>query len=60
MCVELWVISVLEISHMFPLIAVDINELVYLYGSKRASIGIVTASVDGESQSSKEVMNYVL
>ena len=23
------------------------------------SIGLVTASVDGESQSSKEVMNYV-
>ena len=36
MCVELWVISVLEIGHMFPLIAVDINELLYLYGSKRA------------------------
>ena len=27
---------------------------------KGQSIGIVTASVDGESQSSKEVMNYVL
>ena len=25
-CVELWVISFLAISHMFPLIAVDINE----------------------------------
>ena len=34
-CVELWVISFLEISHMFPLIAVDINELSYLCGSKR-------------------------
>ena len=34
-CVELWVISVLEIGHVFPLIAVDINELAYLCGSKR-------------------------
>ena len=29
-CVELWVISLSEIGHMFPLIAVDINELSYL------------------------------
>ena len=28
--VELWVISILEISHAFPLIVVDINELAYL------------------------------
>ena len=27
---------------------------------KRQSIGLVTAIVDGESQLSKEVMNYVL
>ena len=27
--------------------------------AKGWSIGLVTASVDGESQSSKEVMNYV-
>ena len=27
---------------------------------KGQSLGIVTASVDGESQSSKEVMDYVL
>ena len=26
---------------------------------KEWSLGLVTASVDGESQSSKEVMNYV-
>ena len=26
---------------------------------KGQSIGLVTASVDGESQSSKEVMNYI-
>ena len=25
--VELWVISILDIGHMFPLIVVDINEL---------------------------------
>ena len=35
-CVELWVISVLEISCAFPLIAVDINELAYLCSTKRA------------------------
>ena len=34
--VELWVISFLEISLVFPLIAVDINELMYLCRSKRA------------------------
>ena len=34
-CVELWVIAFLEISHIFLLIAVDINELSYLYSSKR-------------------------
>ena len=44
-CVELRVISILEIGHVFPLIVVDTNE----------SIGLVTASVDGESQLSKEV-----
>ena len=27
---------------------------------KGLSIGLVTASVDGESQSSKEVMDYIL
>ena len=32
-CVEVWVISFLEIGHMFP---VDTNELLYLCGSKRA------------------------
>ena len=34
-CVELWVISLLEISHIFPLIVVDISELSYLCRSKR-------------------------
>ena len=34
--VELWVISLLEIGHKFPLIAVDINELLYLCRSERA------------------------
>ena len=34
-CVELCVISFLEIGHMFPLMAVDTNELFYLYRSKR-------------------------
>ena len=58
-CVELWVIPVLEISFIFPLIVLDINELSYLCGSKGQSIGLVTASVDGESQLPKEVMNYV-
>ena len=43
--VELWVISFLEISHMSPLIAVDINELSYLCRSKAQSIGLVTAIV---------------
>ena len=57
--VELWVISILEIGHMFPLIAVDINEVTYLCKIKGQSIGLVTASVDGESQLSKEVMNYI-
>ena len=57
--VELWVISVLEIGHAFPLIAVDINELTYLCGSKRTVYRPFTASVDGESQSSKEVTNYI-
>ena len=33
--VELWVISFLEIGHIFPLIVVDINELLYLCRSKR-------------------------
>ena len=59
-CVEFLVISLLEISHMFPLIAVDIDELLYLCRSKRGFIGLVAANVDGESQLSKEVMNYVL
>ena len=58
--VELWVISFLEISHTFPLIAVDINELAYLCRVEGQSIGLVTASVDGESQLSKEVTNYIL
>ena len=52
MYVELWVISFVEIGHIFPLIVVDINKLSYL-------IGLVTAIVDGESQSSKEVNAYV-
>ena len=34
--VELWVISVLEIGHAFPLIVVDIKELTHLCGSKMA------------------------
>ena len=34
--VELWVISFLEISHIFPLVVVDINELSYPCRSKRA------------------------
>ena len=59
-CVELWVISFLEISHIFPLMVVDLNELLYLCRSKGQSIGLVTAIVDGESQSSKEEMNYIL
>ena len=55
-CVELWVISFLEIGHIFPLIVVDITELSYLCGHKRAvSIGLITAIVDGESLLSKEV-----
>ena len=58
-CVELWVISFLEIGCMFPLIVVDINELLYLYSSKRVVCRLVTAIVDGESQSSKEVTNYI-
>ena len=39
---------------------VDINELLYLCGSKGWSIGLVTAIVDGESQMSKEVMDHIL
>ena len=58
--VELWVISFLEIGCMFPLIVVDINELSYLCGSRRAGYRPFTANVDGESQSSKEVMNQIL
>ena len=54
-------ISLPEIGHIFPLIAVDIiNELSYLCGSKGQSIGLVTAILDGESQVSKEVMDYAL
>ena len=60
MGVELWVISLLEIGHIFPLIVVDIKELSYLCRSKIQSIGFVTAIVDGESQLSKEAMNYDL
>ena len=45
------VTSVLEISCAFPLIVVDIYELMYLCGSKGQSIGLVTDIVDGESQS---------
>ena len=37
-CVELWVISFLEISHMFPLIAVDTNKLSYLCRSKKGGL----------------------
>ena len=36
--VELWVISFLEIGCMFPLIAVDINEVAYLCEKGRESI----------------------
>ena len=57
--VELWVISFLELGCMFPLIVVDINELLYL-PVKGQTIVLVTANVDGESQSSKEVSNYIL
>ena len=53
-------ISLLEISCIFQLIVVDINKLLYLCGSKGWSIGLVTAIVDGESQLSKEVTDYVL
>ena len=39
---------------------VDKNELAYLSVAVEGwSIGLVTAIVDGESQLSKEVMNYV-
>ena len=48
------------IGHIFPLIAVDINELSYLRRSKRQSIGLATAIVDGGSQLSKDVMNYII
>ena len=58
-CVELWVISFLEINHIFPLIALDISELLYLSVIKGQSIGLLTAIVDGESQLSKEVNAYV-
>ena len=34
-CVELWVISLLEIGCLFPLIVVDMNELSYLCRRKR-------------------------
>ena len=37
-CIELWVISVLEMGHIFPLIAVDINELLYLSRSKKGGL----------------------
>ena len=53
-------ISLLEISRIFQLIVVDINKLLDLCGSKGWSIGLVTAIVDGESQLSKEVTDYVL
>ena len=43
-------ISLLEISCNFLLIAVNINELTYLCGSKGWSIGLVTPIFDGESQ----------
>ena len=49
-------ISLLEISHMFPLIVVDHTSAEV----KGWSIGLVTAIIDGESQTSKEVMDYVL
>ena len=51
---ELWVISFLEINGIFPLIAVDVNELVPLQLYKGQSIGLVTAIVDGEHQLSKK------
>ena len=53
-------ISLLEIGHIFPLIVVDINERSYPAEVKGWSIGLVTAIVDGESQMSKEVTDYVL
>ena len=52
-------ISLLEIGHIFPLIVVDIHELSSLE-VKGWSIGLATAFLDGESQTSKEVMGYVL
>ena len=59
-CVELWVISFLEISHMFPLVVGDIMYSCTSVEVKGQSIGLVTAIVDGESQSSNKVMNYIL
>ena len=53
-------ISLLEIGCIFPLIGVDINELMYLRRSKGKSIGLVTSIFDSESQPSKEVMYYIL
>ena len=54
-------ISLLQISHIFPLIVVDINELSHTSAEvKEQSIGLVTAILDGESQMSKEVMDYIL
>ena len=47
-------------QNVFPLIAVDMNEPLYLCRSKRQSICVVTALVDGESQSLKEETNYAL
>ena len=58
-CVELWVISILEIGHTFPLIVMVLMNLCISAAVKGWSIGLVTASVDGESQLSKEVMNYI-
>ena len=53
-------ISLLEIGCIFPLIAVDINELSSSVEVKGWSIGLVTAILDGESQTSKEVTDYIL
>ena len=49
-CVEI------EISHVFPLIAVDINELVYLCGRKKM---VYRPYYSCESQSSKEVTDHI-
>ena len=54
-------ISLLEISCIFPLVAVDVNELLYLcIKVKGWSIDLVTAILDGESQTAKELMDYIL